>query len=174
MMVKTVTACNIALAVGLVEADEAVEVIHGNDIPRPDTASEVERQRLLRGRILARVSPRQKLDIIAIYQRHGAVVAMTGDGVNDAPALKKADIGIAMGQRGTQVAREAADVVLKDDAFATIVVAIEQGRIIFGNIRKFVLYLLSCNVREVMIVAVVARLQHARLWRRDAVPCHYP
>jgi Ca2+-transporting ATPase len=154
---QPVTARHIALAVGLVEADEEeVEVIHGNAIPRPEEASEAERQRLLQSRILARVTPRQKLDIIALYQRQGAVVAMTGDGVNDAPALKKADIGIAMGQRGTQVAREAADMVLQDDAFATIVVAIEQGRIIFGNIRKFVLYLLSCNVSEVMIVALAS------------------
>jgi Ca2+-transporting ATPase len=98
------------------------------------------------------VSPKQKLDLIDIHQQAGSIVAMTGDGVNDAPALKKADIGVAMGRRGTQVAQEAADMVLRDDAFSTIVVAVEQGRIIFDNIRKFVLYLLSCNVSEVMVV----------------------
>ncbi len=114
--------------------------------------TEQEQKRILEAPILARVSPKQKLDLIALYQGNGSVVAMTGDGVNDAPALKKADIGIAMGQRGTQVAREAADMVLKDDAFSTIVVAVEQGRVIFDNIRKFVLYLISCNVSEIAVV----------------------
>ncbi|UCE87499.1 MAG: cation-transporting P-type ATPase, partial [Deltaproteobacteria bacterium] len=106
--------------------------------------------------LYARVSPEQKLDLIARHQAAGAVVAMTGDGVNDAPALKKADIGVAMGRRGTEVAREAADMVLKDDAFSSIVAAVRHGRIIFGNIRRFVVYLLSCNVSEIMIVTGAA------------------
>jgi len=149
------TARNVAVAVRLVE-DQDAEVIHGADLKEPDDLTSEERQRVLQTPIFARVSPKQKLDLITAYQNEGYVVAMTGDGVNDAPALKKADIGVAMGQRGTQVAREAADMVLRDDAFSTIVFAIEQGRVIFGNIRKFVLYLLSCNVAEVMIVALAS------------------
>jgi Ca2+-transporting ATPase len=102
------------------------------------------------------VSPKQKLDLITLHQKNHSIVAMTGDGVNDAPALKKADIGVAMGQRGTQVAREASDMVLKDDSFSTIVAAVEQGRVIFNNIRKFIVYLLSCNVSEILIVAIAS------------------
>jgi len=104
------------------------------------------------GTVFARTSPEEKLELVTRLQEEGAIVAMTGDGVNDAPALEKADIGVAMGRRGTQVAREAADIVLRDDAFQTISVAVEQGRIIFNNIRKFVVYLLSGNVGEIMIV----------------------
>jgi Ca2+-transporting ATPase len=112
----------------------------------------------LRVPVFARVDPEQKLNLIDLHQDNGSIVAMTGDGVNDAPALKEADIGVAMGLRGTQVAHEAADIVLKDDAFATIVAAIEQGRVIFNNIRKFVVYLISCNVSEVMSVALASFL----------------
>jgi Ca2+-transporting ATPase len=104
--------------------------------------------------VLARVSPAQKLDLVSAYQAAGEVVAMTGDGVNDAPALRKADIGVAMGQRGTEVARQAAAMVLRDDSFATIVAAIREGRVIFANIRRFVLYLLACNLSEVMVVGI--------------------
>jgi len=143
------TARNVAAAVG-VSDDGPASVVEGGDL------GPSARERLLRASVFARVSPRQKLDLIVLHQATGAVVAMTGDGVNDAPALERADIGIAMGQRGSQVAREAADVVLRDDAFASIVTAIEQGRIIFGNIRKFVLYLLSCNLSEILLVSLAA------------------
>jgi P-type Ca2+ transporter type 2C len=150
---QAVTARAIAEAVGL---GKDLEVLPGSALGPSEKLSEEERQNLLRANVFARVSPRQKLDLIDLHQRSGAVVAMTGDGVNDAPALKKADIGIAMGKRGTQVAREAAAMVLTDDAFASIVAAMEQGRVIFDNIRRFVLYLLSCNVSEVMVVGLAS------------------
>ena len=149
------TARNVAQAVGLVDEADA-EVIHGGDVGDLKDLSEEERRRVLSAPIFARVSPEQKLDLIALHQESGAIVAMTGDGVNDAPALKKAEIGVAMGQRGTQVAKEAADMVLKDDRFSTIVAAIQQGRTIFNNIRKFVLYLLSCNVAEIIVVGLAS------------------
>jgi Ca2+-transporting ATPase len=152
---QPITARNVGLATGLIDEDGA-EAVHGKDLRKPEDMSEQERQHLLSVPIFARVSPRQKLDLISLYQQGGSIVAMTGDGVNDAPALKKADIGVAMGRRGTQVAREAADMVLKDDAFSTIVAAISQGRVIFNNIRKFALYLISCNVSEIMAVSLAS------------------
>jgi Ca2+-transporting ATPase len=149
------TAHHIADQVGLIGSSDE-KVMHGNDLKRYQDVTPEDRKKILDLSIFARVSPKQKLDLIALHQENGSIVGMTGDGVNDAPALRKADIGIAMGKRGTQVAQEAADMVLKDDAFATIVTAIAHGRVIFNNIRKFILYLLSGNVGEILAVGAAS------------------
>ena len=104
--------------------------------------------------VFSRITPEHKLRIVAALQARGEIVAMLGDGVNDAPALRKADIGVAMGTRGTDAAKQAAAIVLRDDRFETIAAAVEEGRVVFDNIRKFVLYLFSCNVAEVLVLLV--------------------
>ncbi len=147
------TARAIAADIGLLDTDR---VVTGQELEVMSDDELAEQVRDIR--VYARVNPEHKLRIVDALKRNGEVVAMTGDGVNDAPALKRADIGIAMGKVGTDVAREAADMVLSDDNFATIVHAVEQGRVVFDNLRKVILFLLSCNMSEVLVVFVTALL----------------
>jgi Ca2+-transporting ATPase len=151
------TANEIAHQLGM-KSSENHKAIPGAEMKPYDELDESDRKTWLSTNVFARVSPAQKLDLVRVFQDAKFIVAMTGDGVNDAPALKKADIGVAMGLRGTQVAQEVADMVIKDDSFASIVAAIRQGRIIFENIRKFVIYLLSCNLSELLIISTASIL----------------
>ncbi|WP_426095289.1 cation-translocating P-type ATPase [Flavobacterium sp. DSR2-3-3] len=148
------TALNIAKKVGLVDENEQ-NAITGIDMPDMESLSDEWNKKILSTAVFARTTPKQKLDIVATYQKAGNIVAMTGDGVNDAPALKKSDIGIAMGLRGTQVAKETASIILKDDSFKSITQAVSHGREIFQNIQKFVIYLVSCNLSEIFIVTTL-------------------
>jgi Ca2+-transporting ATPase len=149
------TARYVARAVHLVD-DEEPETVDARSLSSVESSSKQDKARLAAAAVVARATPKQKLDLIATHREAGHVVAMLGDGVNDAPALRAADIGVAMGKRGTAVARQAADMVLEDDQLMTIVVAIREGRIIFDNIRKFVVYLLSCNLSEILAVGIAA------------------
>ena len=142
------TALAIAKELGIAEHED--QAMQGSDL---NNKSEEEIREIVKTkRIFARVSPQNKVQLVNALQANGNIVAMTGDGVNDAPAIKNADIGISMGITGTDVAKDTADMILVDDNFATIVNAVEEGRVIFSNIKKFVGFLLSCNIAEVLIV----------------------
>ncbi|MDO5027999.1 MAG: cation-translocating P-type ATPase [Bacillota bacterium] len=150
------TAYAIGEDLGIAESED--QAIMGRELNSmsPEEIREVVKTK----RIFARVSPENKVQIVTALKENGAITAMTGDGVNDAPAIKKADIGIAMGITGTDVAKNTAEVILTDDNFATIVSAVEEGRIIYSNIKKFVSFLLSCNIGEVLVVflAIIFKL----------------
>ncbi len=147
------TARQVAEEVGLLPGGE---VVTGEELE--SWGEEELLERVGRARVFARTPPEAKLRIVRALRRRGEVVAMTGDGVNDAPALREADIGVAMGRSGSEVAREAADMVLADDHFATIVAAVEEGRVIYENIRRAVVFLLGCNGGEVMLMMLAAAL----------------
>ncbi|WP_240507453.1 cation-translocating P-type ATPase [Winogradskyella aurantia] len=153
------TAKKIAEEIGLLPKNAASNcIIHGNELQFEGQASPTAHKNLLDASVFARVTPEQKLKLVTFYQENENVVGMFGDGINDIPALRKADIGIAMGIRGTQAAREAADIILKNDKFTTMELAISQGRAVFDHIRQFVVYLLSCNLAEVVSVGLAALL----------------
>jgi Ca2+-transporting ATPase len=145
---QRLTAEAIGRELGVLSGGE--QVVDGRQLERLSEAELAEK--VASAGAFSRVSPEHKLALVKALQARRAIVAMLGDGVNDAAALRKADVGVAMGVRGTDVAKEAAAIVLQDDRFETIVAAVEQGRVIYDNIRKFVFYLFSCNVAEVLVL----------------------
>jgi Ca2+-transporting ATPase len=144
---QRLTAEAIGRELGLVGGDQTV--LDGRELERaPDAVASL----LTSAAAFSRVTPEHKIIVVQSLRKAGEVVAMIGDGINDAPALRQADIGVAMGVRGTDVAKQAASIVLADDRFETIAAAVEEGRVIFENIRKFVFYLFSCNVAEILVL----------------------
>ncbi|MCA9246642.1 MAG: HAD-IC family P-type ATPase, partial [Planctomycetales bacterium] len=147
------TARHIAEQLGI---DVSAEVVTGQQIAELDDAA--IKDTVTRVSVFARVAPEHKLRLVRALEELGEIVAMTGDGVNDAPALKQADIGVAMGMIGTDVAQEASDMVLRDDNFATIVAAVEEGRVVYDNVRKFIRYTLTSNFGEIVVMLVAPLL----------------
>ena len=152
------TAIAIARKIGIAQAES--EVVTGAELAACKDDADAFRRRVLAARVFARIEPTQKLDVVRALEAAGEIVAMTGDGVNDGPALQAADIGIAMGRGGTDVARQAADLVLADDNFASIVAGIEEGRVTFQNVRKIVIFLLATGIAEIgmFLLALAAGL----------------
>lgn len=145
---QRLTAEAVGRQLGLLRGD--VRVVEGRELET--LSGEALQTAAAHAGVFSRISPEHKLRIVEALQARGEIVAMLGDGINDAPALRKADVGVAMGTRGTDVAKEASAIVLRDDRFETIAAAVEEGRVVFDNIRKFVLYLFSCNTAEVLVL----------------------
>ena len=169
------TAEAIARRIGIVRGEKAVRVITGVDLEamtEDDLEAELQKPQDV---IFARVAPEHKMRVVSAFKDLGEIVAVTGDGVNDAPALKKADIGVAMGITGTDVAREAAIMILLDDSFASIIKAVEQGRGVYANVKKMVTYIFSHNFAELFPVRVRgARRRSPRAPGRHPDPLHRP
>jgi len=158
------TAAAIARQLGIISSDD--EVLTGAELNQMDDKQLDEAVRKVS--VFARVSPEHKVRIVQALKNNGEIAAMTGDGVNDAPALKRADIGVAMGITGTDVTKESADMIITDDNFSSIVAAVEEGRVIYSNIRKFVFFLMSCNVGEILIIF----LSMVFRWEIPLLPIH--
>ena len=149
------TALTIAKEIGLIEKDE--DVITGDELEK--LSDEELSSIILKTRVFARTKPEQKLRLVTVLQNLGIIVGVTGDGVNDALALKKADVGLAMGKGGTDVAKEASDIILADDNFATLIRAVEEGRVIYKNIVNAILFLLAGNLSELSLIFFATLLQ---------------
>jgi Ca2+-transporting ATPase len=158
------TAAAVAKDLGIIERED--QVMAGSDLNQLDDSQLEAVVRTVS--VFARVSPEHKVRIVQAVRNNGGIAAMTGDGVNDAPALKRADIGVAMGITGTDVTKETADMIVTDDNFASIVEAVEEGRVIYSNIRKFVFFLMSCNVGEILIIFLAMIFQ----WPIPLLPIH--
>ena len=155
-----------AIAKDLNIAQSIDETISGADLDK--MSQEDLNKSILKYKVFARVSPEHKVKIVKAFKANGKITSMTGDGVNDSPSLKAADIGVAMGITGTDVAKEASDMILTDDNFSTIVSAVEEGRKIYTNIKKSIIFLLSCNIGEIITLFIAILLN----WNSPLLPIH--